>query len=65
MGHVWAVVGEISRHSCLGYTLSVGFGINSVATERTVNTCRSAIFGFTQQFRVQGEVGLSPAVAVT
>lgn len=47
MGNVGAVVGKISRHSCLGYTLSVGFGINSVATECTVNPRRSTIVGFT------------------
>lgn len=64
MGNVGAVVGKVSRHSGLIDTLRAGFGINSVATECTVNPCRSTIVNFTQQFRVQGEIGFSPTGAV-
>lgn len=47
MGNIRAVVGKISRHSCLGYTLSAGFGIKSVATECTINPRRSTVVDFT------------------
>lgn len=65
MWKVGAVMGKISsRDSCLGHTLRVGFGIHSVDTECTVNSCRSTILDFTHQFGVQGEIRLSPTIAV-
>lgn len=51
VGNVRAVVGKISsRDSCLGDTLWTSFGVHSVATQRTINTCRSTVFNFAHQF---------------
>lgn len=46
MGNAGTVMGKLSRYSRLGYTLSAGFGVNSVATECTVNPRRSTIVSF-------------------
>lgn len=65
VGNVGAVMGKISsRDTCLGHALCAGFGIHSVATERTVNTRRSTVLNFAHQFGVQGKIRLPPTIAV-